>query len=223
MKKIRGYIVPLSLILLIPIINIIYVYLNNSSHGIHSLVTDIDKEVPFIKAFAVPYILWSPFLIGTLIYLCIRYRETYYKVIISIVVGLSLCFTIYYFFQTTVPRPQLYGNDFFTSLVKYIYNSDNPFNCFPSIHVLTSYILIKGINNKKNKWKADKVIVTAAAVLIILSTQFIKQHVILDMIFAILIGNAIYWTVDNFNIDWIAPFIRKNLVFIDRKKKVQAR
>lgn len=199
MKKIEGCILSLSLILMIPLINVIYIYLNNSSRGIHSLVTDIDKGIPFIKVFAIPYLIWSPFLFATLIYLCFRHREAYYKVIISIIVGLILCFIIYYFFQTTVPRPKLDGNDFLTSLVKYIYITDNPFNCFPSIHVLTSYMLIKGIKSSNSKISIDRVIITVISILIILSTQFIKQHVILDLIFAILMGNVIFKIVDSFS------------------------
>lgn len=196
MKDVKKYIMPLILIFFIPFSNIIYVHLNNSSRGIHSLVTDIDKSIPFIKAFAIPYLLWLPFLTITLIYLCFHYRKVYYEVIISIVVGVMLCFIIYYFFQTTVPRPKLSGNDFLTNLVRYVYSTDNPFNCFPSIHVLTSYLLIKGIASCNKKILFQKVIVTSMSALIILSTQFIKQHVILDLIFAIFIGNIIFKSVD---------------------------
>jgi uncharacterized membrane protein YraQ (UPF0718 family) len=222
MKKIKGCIFPLSLILMIPLINIIYMYLNNSSRGIHSLVTDIDKGIPFIKVFAIPYLIWSPFLFTTLIYLCFRYREVYYKVIISLIVGLILCFIIYYFFQTTVPRPQLNGNDFLTNLVKYIYFTDNPFNCFPSIHVLTSYMLIKGIKSCNNKISIDRIIITATSILIILSTQFIKQHVILDLIFAILIGNIIFKIVDSLSSEKNLKWVNERFRWFVLKNKLEA-
>ena len=195
MKKIKNYIVPLSLMLLIPLINLIYSSLNSSARGVHSLVTDIDKSVPFIKSFAIPYILWAPFILITLIYLCFRNREVYYRVIICLIIGLMICFLTYYFFQTAVPRPQLQGNDIFTNLVRYIYNIDNPFNCFPSIHVFTSYILIKGTMSCGKKVSIDSIIITLIASMIILSTQFIKQHVVMDLIFAILLGNVLYKAV----------------------------
>lgn len=195
MKKIKELLAPLSLILLIPIVNIIYTYLNNSSRGFYSLVTDIDRAVPFVKAFAIPYLIWFPFIVGTLIYLCFRYRKVYYRTIISLILGLLTCYVVYYFFQTTVPRPELTGDDTLTSLIRYIYNSDNPFNCFPSIHVLTSYLLIKAIRSCKNSISAETIIIISISILIIMSTQFIKQHVILDLIFAILIDEVIFRAV----------------------------
>lgn len=195
MKKVKEFLAPLSLLLLIPLVNLIYTYLNNSSRGFYSLVTDMDKAVPFVKAFAIPYLIWLPYIIGTLIYFCFKYRKVYYRTIISLLLGLLTCYIIYYFFQTSVPRPELIGNDTLTSLVRYIYNSDNPFNCFPSIHVLTSYLLIKAIRSCKKSVSGDEIIITSMSILIIMSTQFIKQHVILDLIFAILIDEAIFKVV----------------------------
>lgn len=219
MKKIKSCLLPLSLMFLVPIINIIYTHLNNSTRGIHSLVTDIDKSVPFIKSFAIPYTMWSPFLVITLIYLCFRNREVYYRVTTSLILGLMICFLTYYFFQTTIPRPQLQGNDFLTNLVRFIYNTDSPFNCFPSMHVLTSYILMKGAMSCNKKVSIDSVIITIMSSMIILSTQFIKQHVIMDLIFAMLLGNTIYKVVENFSVNrsslqvtkrhWLLPITKK--------------
>lgn len=223
MKKIKSCLFPLSLMLLIPIINIIYTNLNTSTRGINSLVTDMDKSVPFIKAFAIPYIMWSPFLVITLIYLCFRNREVYYRVITSLILGLMICFLTYYFFQTAVPRPQLQGNDFFTNLVRYIYNTDNPFNCFPSIHVLTSYILIKGTMSCHKKVSITSVIITIMSLLIILSTQLIKQHVIMDLIFAVLLGNLIYKIVEKLSISISSLQVSKSFWRFPVTKKVAIR
>lgn len=195
MKNVKRFLAPLSLLLLIPLVNLIYTYLNNSSRGFYSLVTDMDKAVPFVKAFAIPYLIWFPYIIGTLIYFCFKYRKVYYRTIISLLLGLLTCYVIYYFFQTSVPRPELTGDDTLTSLVRYIYNSDNPFNCFPSIHVLTSYLLIKAIRSCKKSASIDTIIITSMSILIIMSTQFVKQHVILDLIFAILIDEVLFKVV----------------------------
>lgn len=60
--KLKSNILPVLLILLIPLVNILYGVLNNGNGIVHSLVTDIDRMVPFVKAFVVPYVLWYPFL-----------------------------------------------------------------------------------------------------------------------------------------------------------------
>lgn len=219
MKKIKSSFLPLSLMFLIPLINIIYMQLNNSGRGIHSLVTDIDISIPFIKYFAVPYIMWSPFLVITLIYICFRNREVYYRVMISLILGIIVCFLTYYFFQTAVPRPQLYGNDLLTNLVRFIYNTDNPFNCFPSIHVLTSYILIKGIMSCDIKASIYSIVIIMMSAMIILSTQFIKQHVIMDLVFAILLGNIIYKIVENLSLKIKSLQISKSYYRLPAAKK----
>ena len=221
MKKSKNILFPLSLLLIIPIINNVYGTLNNSTRGVHYLVTYLDKKIPFISAFSVPYLMLYPFILFTLIYFCIYYRKIYYKVMSSIIIGMVIFFITYYAFQTSVPRPELYGNGFFTNLVKYIYSNDSPFNCFPSIHVFMSYLMIKGIKDAKKPITLEKVIITIIAVAIILSTQFIKQHVILDMIFAIILGEGIYRVVDYISIERSVLWTKKLFWWLTTKKKLE--
>lgn len=192
MNVIRKNMQAFSLIFIIPIINISYALLNNSSRGVHSLVTNLDRSIPYVKYFVIFYVIWYPFVVGALLYFCIRWRKTYYKVISSFIFGMILCYITFYFYQTTVPRPELYGTDFYTNLVRFIYSTDNPFNCFPSIHVLTSYLIIKGIRENMKKLSILSIISISTSVFIILSTQFIKQHVIMDLVFAVILSEVVY-------------------------------
>lgn len=219
--KLKSNILPVLLILLIPLVNILYGVLNNGNGIVHSLVTDIDRMVPFVKAFVVPYVLWYPFLFFTLLTLCFNDRKVYYKAIFSIVSGMLTSFLIYHLFQTTVPRPVIAGNDIFSKLVSLVYSTDEPFNCFPSIHVLTSFIMIKGILNLKNLSVTKKAPMVFMAVLIILSTQFIKQHVLLDLIFAILLGEGIYNAADITNLEMSLIWIKKPFLWLTTKKKLE--
>lgn len=196
MKTIKKNLTPLLLMLIIPLVNIFYTYTNNSFRGVHSLTTDLDKAIPFLKVFIVPYLIWYPFIIVTLVYLCIKHRKIYYKVLSSLIIGMLLSYIVYFFFQTTVLRPQLTGQDLITNLVRFVYNTDNPFNCFPSIHVLTTYLMMKGIRKSRNRQAVINISVYLIGILIILATQFVKQHVILDVIFAILLAEGIYKIVE---------------------------
>ena len=103
-------------------------------------------------------------------------------------ITLTLCYVIafitFYFFQTAVTRPLVTGNDIFSKLIIFTYKSDEPYNCFPSIHVLTAYLAVKGIN-LTNARKRIKIPVNIIGFLIIISTQFVKQHVIMDIFFAL--------------------------------------
>ncbi|WP_125152582.1 phosphatase PAP2 family protein [Clostridium rectalis] len=197
MEKIKSNISHLSALISIPIINIFYGVLNNNERGAYIIATDFDKYTPFLKEFIIPYILWYPFIFFTLFYLCVKNKKVYYKTLISINIGLIVCYITYFFFQTTVPRPMLYGNDIFTKLTLIIYKLDKPFNCFPSIHVLTCYLVIKGILYDTNK--PLKIIVCSISSIIILSTLFVKQHVLMDLVTAIIIGEIIFTLVDKVN------------------------
>lgn len=183
--------------LLIPVINIIYRKLNSPLNGYYNLVTFLDKQVPFIKEFIVMYWVWYPFLILVLVYFCANCRNIYYKTMITIILGMLICYLIYFFFQTTVPRPELQGNDIFTKIVKLTYKWDKPFNCFPSIHVLTTYAVMRGcLEGVKNK--LNKIGINFIGIFIILSTQFVKQHVILDLISGIILAEILYRFIASF-------------------------
>lgn len=204
MKNIKANFLPLGLMLLIPAVNIMYGKLNNSINGCYNLFTSFDRDVPFIKEFIIPYWMWYPFVILSILYIYLNCREAYYKTIITIVLGMMLCYVIYFFFQTTVPRPAVYGNDIFSRIIRLTYRLDKPFNCFPSIHVLTCYAVDRGAGEVKKS--SNKLIIDFFSVLIMLSTQFVKQHVILDLIFAVLMAEIIYRF-------FAVPILEKSLVF----------
>ncbi|MEY7999507.1 phosphatase PAP2 family protein [Clostridium sp. Mt-5] len=190
MKNIKANFLPLSLMFIIPVINIMYGKLNNSINGCYNLVTDFDRSIPFIKEFIIPYWMWYPFIILTIVYICFNCRNAYYKTMITIVFGMLSCYIIYFFFQTTVPRPAIQGNDIFSHIIRLTYKWDKPFNCFPSIHVLTCYAVVRGARETKKIY--NKFIINFMAIIIMVSTQLVKQHVILDLIFAILLAEVIY-------------------------------
>jgi membrane-associated phospholipid phosphatase len=192
--RIRAQLVPLSLLLLIPVLNIFYSVLNHGERGASSLVTDMDQAIPFVKAFIVPYLIWYPFIIWGFIYLCIKDRNTYFRTISAYAAGLIVCYVVYYLYQTTVPRPVLEGTDIFTKLVALTYASDRPFNCFPSIHVLSSYLIMIGMGRSQAIRRPIRWFVHSVGALIILSTLLVKQHVLLDAAGAILLAEVLFLT-----------------------------
>lgn len=107
------------------------------------------------------------------------------------IAGQAVCFVIYFLFQTTVPRPPVPGNDIWSQLVRSMYSFDNPFNAFPSIHVLTSYSLLKGCYDTPELSLFLRGTTGITSLFIIVSTLFLKQHTILDAIASIAIVNTL--------------------------------
>ncbi|PYI54040.1 hypothetical protein DLM86_15975 [Paenibacillus flagellatus] len=81
-------------------------------------------------------------------------------------------------------------------LVLSVYGSDNPVNCFPSTHVLTSYFIMRAFNSDRGIRRPLKIAVSTMAILIIASTVLLKQHVILDAVGAILVVEALHRIAD---------------------------
>lgn len=194
-------------ILTIPGVHIFYEELNIKKGAIYSLATDLDKSIPFVKQFIIPYKIWYLFIAIGLIILCIKNEEAYKCTLISLILSLLTAYVFFYFFKTTVDRPKLVNNDVLTKWIKYTYICDNPYNCFPSIHCITTYSVFKGLNKLKlNSYELS--INYILTISILLATQFIKQHVILDLIFAVLISESFYRLI------WYLNYLIK-----DKKKK----
>jgi PAP2 superfamily len=179
-------------LLVMPALGYLYTLLNTDAREAVILSTTIDEWIPFVPAFIVPYILWYAFILGYLFYFWYKDVQTFLKTLGIIVIGELVCFVIYFYFQTTVPRPDVAGNGLFVDLVRMIYNHDQPYNAFPSIHVLTTFAIILGNFNIKDKHLFHTVFVPVMGSLIILSTLFVKQHFILDMTSSIFLSVFLY-------------------------------
>lgn len=184
-------------ILLIPILNVFYTFLNHGHSNTRNLITDLDIEIPFVPGFAIPYLLWYPIILVSLFIFNMKNRKVYYRTLISICIGLIVSYFLYYFFQTTVNRPTIPSDGFLNSLVRFVYLTDQPYNAFPSIHVLTSYLVIKGITDCTNLSKVLRNIIVITSWTIIISTVFVKQHVVLDVFGAIILAQFLYYIVGN--------------------------
>lgn len=92
-------------------------------------------------------------------------------------------------------RPTVFPRDnMFTDMVKVLYKTDTPTNVLPSIHVFNSIgagIAISHSNDlKKHRWIQISAYILAT--LIILSTMFLKQHSVTDVIAAVTMACIIY-------------------------------
>lgn len=219
MKKVKENIIALGWIGSLLVSKLIYNFLNNNSRNVYNLTTDLDRITPFLKIFVIPYLFWFLFLGISLTYLCLKKRRLYYKTLIIINIGMLLCYVIYYFFQTTVTRPFLEGSDILSNLVKLVYNSDQPYNCFPSSHCFTTYVIMKSICSKSIKSKSMKFFVCVAGLLIITSTLFMKQHVIMDAISAVFLGQVLFYIIYNYNREALLTWDRKPFLLLMTKRK----
>ncbi len=159
--------------------------------------TSFDDKIPFIEYFIIPYYLWFPFMVVPVLYLFVKDKEEFYRAVKFMIIGM----TIFLVFSTIYPngqtlRPTTFARDnIFVDMVKRLYKVDTPTNIFPSIHVYNSLGVFLAVRTSKHL-QGKRLIqsgTTILTVLIILSTVFLKQHSILDVIGAFLIAVPAYY------------------------------
>lgn len=156
----------------------------------YSLMTSFDLIIPFKSIFVIPYILaYIQWIVGYL--LIARTDEAYCTRILTgeIVAKIIVCI-IYILIPTTMERATITDSGICSYFVRLIYSLDQPINLFPSIHCLESWICFRGSINKLYFSKKYMVIMGVSTISVMLSTVFIKQHVVLDAIGAIIVGEV---------------------------------
>lgn len=159
------------------------VYLNNA----------IDDRIPFIPSFVIFYVMWYLFLILIPLLILKYNKKVFDKYIVVSIVYAILEGIIFILFPTTMNRQPLVVTDISTWIVDIIYKVDTPVcNLFPSAHCAFSILFIISILDVKEIKKEYKILIIISSLLIILSTVFIKQHVVVDVLGALLIVPIYY-------------------------------
>lgn len=198
-KSLKGYIIRILFMILIPLAQMIYFYLNlnTAPARAYDITISLDKLIPFNEWFIIPYVFWYFYTFGALLLLAYTDYKTYFKLLFSILTGMLICFAVYYFFPTTVPRPEHIPSDnILQKLVLLIYGNDKPYNCFPSIHMLDTFLMTLFFF-KHYKSKVFKVTTAIICVAVYLSTQFVKQHSILDAVASTILAIVLFLIFDN--------------------------
>jgi membrane-associated phospholipid phosphatase len=162
----------------------------------HIIHMDIDDKIPFIEFFIVPYLLWFAYVAVTFGYFFFMDRKSYNKMCVFLFSGM----TIFLIISTIYPnghqlRPVYFEREnIFTDIVKGLYSTDTSTNIFPSIHVFNSIgthlAIIKNDRLKGKKWICTSSFILMT--LIIMSTVFLKQHSVFDVITAFVMAGGFY-------------------------------
>ena len=165
-------------------------------YEIHS---KIDDYIPFIEYFIVPYLLWFGYVFVGGLFIFLTDKKEFYKMAAFGVIGMTLFLIICTVFPNGLHlRPATFARDnMFVDMVKRLYATDTPTNVLPSIHVYNSIMIAIAIGRSK-RLDNKRWIKTASyvlAILIILSTVFLKQHSILDGFCAFAIAAGAYRAV----------------------------
>ena len=197
-KGMLGDILHLAIPILIyaPIYMIWFIAIEKHTFSHYSIIhTAIDDIIPFNEIFVIPYYMWFLYVSLTLLFFMFSFDvEDYYKNFIFLATGM----TVFLVVSTLFPnmhhlRPVVMPRDnVLTHLVQMIYRTDSPANLWPSIHVYTSLGTMIAVHHSKRIKRTGKIISDFIGISIILSTMFIKQHSVYDVITAFIMATIFY-------------------------------
>lgn len=149
-----------------------------------------DEKIPFCEYFIIPYVIWFFFVAGTVLYFWLFNESSgeYARLVGSLATGMTIFLIVSFVCPNRhMLRPNLTGDGILIEAVRLLYWIDTPTNIFPSIHVFNTmacYLALRK-NKRCRENRAAMLGIGVISVSIILSTMFLKQHTVLDVIGAL--------------------------------------
>ena len=178
-------------------------YLEETVTGRYRIIhVPLDDVIPFCEIFVVPYMLWFAYVGVVVAYLLLHDTKEYIRTFAFLCTGM----TIFLLISTLWPnghhlRPYIMPRDnIFTHIISALYQADTPTNLWPSIHVYNSlgcHIAVMKSQRIKNVRYGTGIRIGSfiLCVSIVMSTMFIKQHSVYDVVTAFIMAAAMYGIV----------------------------
>lgn len=198
MKQIRDFIGRnwhfTVLFLVIPV-QIWFQYLESNLQPQYMTQTVLDTQIPFVREFIIPYVLWFAYVPFGLIYLGLHSKRDFYKLFLALCGGMVVANIVFGVFPNAQGlRPVIHSDDPFSTLIKFIYATDTPTDVCPSIHVIAAIAVNAALQHSAafSAKRYRKAVSSVLALLMCLSTVLIKQHAVVDVFCGLVISALFY-------------------------------
>ncbi|MDO4477990.1 MAG: phosphatase PAP2 family protein [Lachnospiraceae bacterium] len=165
--------------------------------NLHIIHCVIDDYIPVVPVFIFPYLAWFPLIgITMAFYAFFQKNDTEFRCYVSMVVlGIIFFVIICLVWPNGLElRPDVSGPGFFNWALRTLYSNDTPTNVFPSLHVYQTLVaVVPTWRLYRKKHPVLTWFVVVLAVLICLSTVFLKQHSIIDAVAGVVFAAIFYW------------------------------
>ncbi len=207
-----------------------FAYLEQTvTNKFHIITMPVDLKIPFCEYFIIPYLLWFAYVAAGMLYFFFQSKEDYYKMCGFLFTGM----TVFLIVSTLYPnghylRPYEFAHDnWCTELVGWLYETDTSTNLFPSIHVYNSLgihiALMQSSSLTGFKGKASRIVSFLLCCLIILSTMFLKQHSVFDVLTAFGLAVVMYYTIYRQAYKKVFALLQRvRIVAANKRKKTRA-
>ena len=155
----------------------------------------IDDMIPFVPAFIVGYCMWYPLLFAVGFFLMFADSESFNRYMWTLVIGFTATLIFCLLFPNGQDlRPQLpEDGNIFIKIIQGIYRKDTNTNVLPSMHVIGAFAAVFAVwDSPRLHHPLWRISVIALAILISISTLFVKQHSLLDVLTGMGVGVILY-------------------------------
>ncbi len=162
----------------------------------HVIHMALDDKIPFCEYFVIPYFCWFAYVAGFVLYFIFVDKESYWPMFWFLVTGMTVFLIVSFVYPNGHElRPAQFPRDnVFTRMIANLYQTDTATNILPSIHVYNSIGIHIAVHKSRRLSKHRPVQIASGilSALIIMSTVFIKQHSMVDVISAFGLAAVVY-------------------------------
>lgn len=149
----------------------------------------LDRAIPLWPAWSLVYGSLY-FVLIVLPVLVVREEEHIRRTLSAYLTVWLVAYACFWVYPTAAPRgDDVAGHGFASWALRALYGADPPYNCLPSIHVAHSFVSAFAIGRVHRGVGRAAVF---AAILVALSTLFVKQHYVLDVVTGALLASIAY-------------------------------
>ncbi len=154
------------------------------------IYSPLDELIPFCEYFVLFYFLWFPYFLGALAWFMFKDRELFLKLCLVMFGGMTICLLVYTVAPNAIDlRQEIVGDNLFCKIAGLLRTVDTPTNVCPSIHVSSTVAVHWAVQRYQGFRRPIlvKSLSLLAAVGICLSTLFLKQHSVIDLIWGLVL------------------------------------
>ena len=149
-----------------------------------SIYIPLDDMIPYCKWFAIPYVIWYPYIVLPLFYFMSKNIPEFKRLMWFIMLTYSVTLVIYFIFPNgqDLRPPTVEGDGLIALWMRFLYSYDTNTNVCPSIHVIGTLAITFALLHTRafRKWYSI-IIISILTLSICFSIVFVKQHSIVDL------------------------------------------
>lgn len=172
----------------------------------------VDRLIPLIPAMILIYVGAFPTWAAGLWIVAREDETTATRLLAAEQLATFVCMLFFIFMPTSMARPELGEPDsFFLRLVNLIYQVDTPDNLFPSLHCVENWIIFRALRQCKKVHKGTRAFFGIYAVLVFVSVLTVRQHLVLDVVGAIVVVELSLLAARKLNLGKLYRYLNRKL------------